>query len=95
MDEGANRDVFGYETVGSENRDMFFRMMNEWFIQFMQNNPMAPWPPALPVPPNVPTRPQDVNKYCLIVLLLIKYVCEELRSFLDYALMIWLKWSIG
>lgn len=29
--EGASQDVSGSQTMGIENRDTFFQIMNEWF----------------------------------------------------------------
>ncbi|KAA3461761.1 Gag-Pol polyprotein [Gossypium australe] len=57
---------------GGEAKQAFFRMMSEWFTEFVRMNPAAPQPP----PPQVPIVPQVVHK-------IQKYGVEEFRATSD------------
>ncbi|KAA3484530.1 Protein MCM10 [Gossypium australe] len=67
---------------GGEAKQAFFRMMSEWFSEFVQTNPAAPQPP----PPQVPVMPQVVdlirlNKHPVDKIR--KYGAKEFRAITD------------
>lgn len=67
-------------------RDAFFGIMNQWFTEFKQANPITPLPPPATVPPLAflyPQHPVSTIVTRLLVDKIRKFGAEEFRGKVD------------
>ncbi|KAA3484828.1 Chaperone surA [Gossypium australe] len=71
---------------GGEAKEAFFKMINEWFTEFVRTNAIAQQPPPLPNPQPIPVALQGVKLLRLNkppVDKIPKYDAEEFRATVD------------